>query len=213
MPDRGGHSTRGGERRQARQWATNLLAVSVPNRPAQTVWLTGLSGAGKTTLAYALERELLRRGRPTCVLDGDELRQGLSSDLGLSPGDRAEQARRVACVAGLISRSGVVAVVALVSPYAEDRQRAREMHESLGVPFWEVWVDTPLAVCEERDAKGLYARARSGDLHGLTGLGAPYQAPETPDLRVAGYGEASEAVARRIVGLVIGTRIHAAPSR
>ncbi|MDQ6807315.1 MAG: adenylyl-sulfate kinase [Actinomycetota bacterium] len=187
--------------------------MSVPNRPAQTVWLTGLSGAGKTTLAYALERELLRRGHPTCVLDGDELRQGLSSDLGLSPGDRAEQARRVACVAGLISRSGVVAVVALVSPYAEDRQRAREMHESLGVPFWEVWVDTPLAVCEERDAKGLYARARSGDLHGLTGLGAPYQAPETPDLRVAGYGEASEAVARRIVGLVIGTRIHAAPSR
>lgn len=189
--------------------ATNLSAVSVPNRPAQTVWLTGLSGAGKTTLACALEQELLRLGDPTCVLDGDELRRGLSSDLGLSPGDRAEQARRVACVAGLISRSGVVAVVALVSPYAEGRRRAREIHEELGVPFLEVWVDTPLAVCEQRDAKGLYARARSGDLHGLTGIDSPYETPEAPDLRVPGYGEPAEAVARRIAGILTADRLAA----
>jgi bifunctional enzyme CysN/CysC len=173
-------------------------AAPITHRPAHTVWLTGLSGAGKTTLALALERELLRLRRPTCVLDGDELRRGLSSDLGLSPGDRAEQARRVAWVAGLISRSGVVAVVALVSPYVEGRRRAREIHAELGVPFLEVWVDTPLALCEERDAKGLYARARSGELHGLTGLDAPYEAPAAPDLRVPGYGAAPEDVARRI---------------
>jgi bifunctional enzyme CysN/CysC len=185
--------------------------VSVPRRPAPTVWLTGLSGAGKTTLAFALERELLRLGFPTCVLDGDELRRGLSSDLGLSPGDRAEQARRVACVATLISRSGVVAVVALVSPYVDDRRRARELHENLGVPFWEVWVDTPLAVCEERDAKGLYARARSGKLSGLTGLDSPYEVPADPDLRVPGYGETPEAVAERIVGLVTASRLETAP--
>jgi bifunctional enzyme CysN/CysC len=172
------------------------------NRPAQTVWLTGLSGAGKTTLALAVERELLRLSLPTCVLDGDELRRGLSSDLGLSRRDRAEQARRVACVAGLISRSGVVAVVALVSPYAEDRRRARVIHEELRVPFLEVWVDTPLAVCEERDAKGLYARARSGELSGLTGVAAPYEAPEAPALRVPGYGEAPENVAQEIVELL-----------
>lgn len=183
----------------------------MPRRPAPTVWLTGLSGAGKTTLAFALERELLRLGCPTCVLDGDELRRGLSSDLGLSPGDRAEQARRVACVAALISRSGVVAVVALVSPYVNDRRRAREIHENLGVPFWEVWVDTPLAVCEERDAKGLYARARSGELLGLTGLDSPYEVPADPDLRVPGYDETPEAVAERIVGLVTASRLETAP--
>ncbi|HWF74597.1 MAG TPA: adenylyl-sulfate kinase [Solirubrobacteraceae bacterium] len=178
--------------------------MSLPTRPSPTVWLTGLSGAGKTTLACALDLELQRLEYPTCVLDGDELRRGLSSDLGLSPADRAEQARRVAWVAGLISRSGVVAVVALVSPYTEDRRRARAIHEELEVPFLEVWVDTPLAVCEERDAKGLYARARSGDLHGLTGLDAPYEKPHAPDLRVPGYGEPPEVVARRIVDLVTG---------
>jgi bifunctional enzyme CysN/CysC len=175
------------------------------------VWLTGLSGAGKTTLALALEQGLLRRHYPTCVLDGDELRRGLSSDLGLSPADRAEQARRVACVAALVSRSGVVSVVALVSPYAEDRRRAREIHEDLGVPFWEVWVDTPLVLCEERDVKGLYARARSGDLDGLTGLDSPYEVPQAPDLRVHGYDATPEAVAEQIVGLVTASRLRAAP--
>jgi len=163
------------------------------------VWLTGLSGAGKTTLALALEEELLRSGRGACVLDGDELRRGLSSDLGLSRGDRAEQARRAAWVSGMIATSGVVAIVALLSPYTEDRQRAREIHESLHVPFCEVWVDTPLSVCEERDAKGLYARARSGDLHGLTGLDAPYESPEASELRLPGHGMAPEAAAQEIL--------------
>src|SRR5205085_5193687 len=143
----------------------------LPRRGA-TVWLTGIPAAGKTTLAAALEQALRERGLPACILDGDVLRRGLSSDLGLSPGDRAEQARRAGHVAELVAKAGVVAIVALVSPFAEDRRSARDAHDEVGVPFLEVWVDTPLAVCEERDPKGLYAQARSGELHGLTGLDA-----------------------------------------
>jgi bifunctional enzyme CysN/CysC len=167
-----------------------------------TVWLTGLSGAGKTTLALAIEQELASSGCPACVLDGDELRKGLTSDLGLSREDRSEQARRAAHVAALLSRAGVTAIVALISPYADDRRSAREIHERLGLPFFEVWVDTPFEICERRDPKGLYARARAGELHDLTGLDAPYERPRTPDLRVEGYGEDPALTAREIVGLL-----------
>ncbi len=169
---------------------------------AGTVWLTGLSGAGKTTLAVAARRALIGQGRSACVLDGDALRQGLSSDLGLSPADRAEQARRVAHVAALLCRDGVVALVALVSPFADDRRRARAIHAELGLPFFEVWVNTPLAVCEQRDPKGLYARARAGELQGLTGIDAPYDIPQAPELQVSGYGEPPEAIAARIAALL-----------
>gem|GEM_PF-1065496 len=172
------------------------------NRRARTVWLTGLPAAGKTTLALAVERELTRMGLPTCVLDGDELRKGLSSDLGLSPADRAEQARRAAHAATMISRSGVTAIVALVSPYAEDRRRARRIHDEHGVPFFEVWVDTSLDVCEQRDPKGLYARARAGELVGLTGVDAPYEPPKTPDLPVIADDEDPKNLATRIVELL-----------
>jgi adenylyl-sulfate kinase len=164
-----------------------------------TLWLTGLPAAGKTTLAAAVERELGRRGSRGCVLDGDVLRKGLSSDLGLSRGDRAEQARRAAHVATLISQAGMVAVVALVSPYAADRLNAREIHHRLRLRFIEVWVDTPLAVCEQRDPKGLYARARGGDLPDFTGLDAPYERPDAAELRIVGFGEHPNAGARRIV--------------
>ena len=169
-----------------------------------TLWLTGLSGSGKTTLALAVGRELRAGMRSACVLDGDMLRRGLSSDLGLSRDDRAEQARRVAHVAALIAHCGVVAIVALLSPYACDRGKAREIHHELEVPFFEVWVDTPLGLCEQRDPKGLYARARAGDLHDLTGLDAPYELPEHPELRVHGYGEDPEVIASRIVDLLTG---------
>lgn len=171
-------------------------------RSAQTLWLTGLSGAGKTTLARAIEQQLVGSGRPACVLDGDELRRGLTRDLGLSHEDRSEQARRAAHVAALIARSGVVAIVALISPYAEDRSNAREIHEQLGLPFLEVWVDTPVEICECRDPKGLYARARAGELRDLTGLDAPYEPPSAPDLRVEGYGEDPTAAASEIIALL-----------
>jgi adenylyl-sulfate kinase len=171
-------------------------------RPAVTLWLTGLSGAGKTTLAHAIERQLLSLDRPVCVLDGDELRKGLSSDLGLSRRDRSEQARRTAEMAALMAQSGVVAVVALVSPYASDRARARDIHERLGLRFIEIWVETPLEVCEQRDSKGLYAAARAGELSQLTGIDAPYEPPATPELRVPGVQAEPEHVAGQILELL-----------
>jgi bifunctional enzyme CysN/CysC len=167
-------------------------------QPAGTLWLTGLPAAGKTTLAGAIVRELTRQARPACLLDGDLLRLGLSSDLGHSRGDRREQARRVGHVAALISKSGVVAIVALVSPYAEDRRRARELHEGLGLPFFEIWVDTPLAICERRDPKGLYLAARSGSLRGVTGVDAPYEPPANADLHVLGHHRDPEVIAPAI---------------
>jgi adenylyl-sulfate kinase len=180
--------------------------VKVPG-PGATVWLTGIPAAGKTTLALAMHRALSRNGLPACVLDGDALRLGLSSDLGLSPSDRAEQARRAGEVAALISQSGIVAIVALVSPYTEARGRARQAHAKVGLQFLEVWVDTPQAVCEQRDPKGLYAAARAGELHGLTGLDAPYEAPEAADLRIAGHNEDPDTAASRIIEL-LATRLH-----
>lgn len=193
----------------ARNMAANGLALPLAanGRLAGTIWLTGLPAAGKTTLAYTVRDLLARHGDPVCVLDGDGLRRGLSSDLGLTPADRGEQARRAAQVAALISSGGVVAVVALVSPFMEDRQRARQIHDELGLPFFEVWVDTPLAVCEQRDPKGLYARARSGQLRDLTGVDAPYEPPEAPELCVSGYDEDPLTVAVRIVDLLAASVI------
>jgi bifunctional enzyme CysN/CysC len=150
-----------------------------------TVWITGLPASGKSTLAAALELRLVESGRPAYLLDGDNLRHGLNGDLGFSEADRAENVRRAAHVARLIADAGVVALVSLVSPYAAERARARALHDEAGLPFLEVWVDTPLAECERRDPKGLYARARAGELPDLTGVGAPYEAPTAADLVVA----------------------------
>lgn len=159
------------------------------------VWLTGLPGAGKTTLADALAADLAARGAWPCVLDGDRLRQGLCRDLGFSPADRAENVRRAAEVARLVAGAGGMAIVALISPYAADRAAARRCAGDL--PFHEVHVHADLAVCEARDPKGLYARARAGTLRGLTGIDAPYEAPEHPALRLdTGTCTVAAAVAR-----------------
>ncbi|HEX8104341.1 MAG TPA: adenylyl-sulfate kinase [Solirubrobacteraceae bacterium] len=154
--------------------------------PGATLWFTGLSGSGKSTLAAALEAALLAGGRSAYLLDGDNLRHGLNGDLGFAPEDRVENVRRTAHVAALLADAGVVALVSLVSPYAADRDRARELHAAAGLPFAEVWVDTPLDVCEQRDPKGLYARARRGEIRDLTGIDAPYEAPAAPELRLDG---------------------------
>ena len=147
-----------------------------------TVWMTGLSGSGKSTIAAAAEHTLVGSGRNAYMLDGDNLRHGLNADLGFSEEDRAENVRRVGEVAKLMAESGVVSIVSLVSPFKEARDKVRAAHEAAGVPFFEVFVDTPLEECERRDPKGLYAKARAGEITDLTGVGSPYEAPTSPDL-------------------------------
>lgn len=147
-----------------------------------TLWFTGLSGSGKSTVATAVERRLLEAGAPTYLLDGDNLRHGLNGDLGFSSRDRGENVRRVGEVAALLADSGTVALVPLVSPYRDDRDRVRQRVTSAGLDFLEVFVDTPIEICEERDPKGLYARARAGELTGMTGVDDPYEAPSRPEL-------------------------------
>ncbi len=149
-----------------------------------TIWFTGLSGSGKSTLANAVAVRLLAAGRAAYVLDGDNVRHGLNADLGFSAADRAENVRRVGAVAALMADAGLVALVPVISPYRADRDRVRAAHGTAGLPFVEVFVDTPLAVCEERDPKGLYAKARAGELTGMTGIDDPYEAPADPELRV-----------------------------
>ncbi|QGG93752.1 adenylyl-sulfate kinase [Actinomarinicola tropica] len=150
-----------------------------------TVWLTGLSGSGKSTVAFEVERRLVASGRPAYVLDGDNLRHGLNAGLGFSAEDRAENVRRVGEVALLLADAGVVALAPLVSPYRVDRARVRSRHESAALPFLEVHVATPLEECERRDPKGLYAKARAGEISGMTGIDDPWEPPEHPDLVLA----------------------------
>jgi bifunctional enzyme CysN/CysC len=147
-----------------------------------TVWFTGLSGSGKSTIASAVAVDLTARGVLTYTLDGDNLRHGLNGDLGFSAEARTENVRRVAEVARLFADSGLVTLVPLISPYRAGRELARTLHEAAGLTFLEVFVDTPLEICEARDPKGLYAKARAGELTGFTGVDDPYEPPEVPDL-------------------------------
>jgi len=163
-----------------------------------TVWMTGLPASGKSTLAVEVEALLIGAGRPALRLDGDNLRHGLNGNLGFSAEDRAENVRRTAHAAALLAEAGVVALVALVSPYAADRAAARAVHAAAGLPFLEVYVSTSLAECERRDPKGLYARARAGKLPGLTGVGDVYEVPEAPDLQI-GDAEPIPAAAARVL--------------
>lgn len=162
-----------------------------------TVWLTGLSGSGKSTIADAVSRELLQASVIAYVLDADNLRHGLNANLGYSDADRSENVRRVGEVARLFADAGVVAVVPIISPFAADRARVRIAHEGAGLDFVEIHVATTLAECERRDTKGLYAKVRSGEMRGVSGVDAPYEAPVSPDLVVARDGESvTESVGR-----------------
>ena len=144
------------------------------------LWFTGLSASGKSTLALEVESALYGRGRLTYVLDGDNIRHGLNNNLGFSPEDREENIRRIGEVSKLFSDSGVIVITAFISPYREDRDNARALVED--GRFIEVFVDCPLAVCEERDPKGLYKKARAGEIPEFTGISAPYEAPDNPEL-------------------------------
>ena len=167
-----------------------------------TVWFTGLSGSGKSTVAAALERILVAAGRPAYLLDGDNLRHGLNADLGFSAADRSENIRRVGEVARLFADAGVVALVPVISPYRADRDRVRGIHAAVGLPFVEVFVDTPLEVCEARDAKGLYAKARAGEITGFTGIDDPYEPPSNPDLRLTPADGHPEAQAKLVLQIL-----------
>lgn len=172
-----------------------------------TVWFTGLSGSGKSTISTALEAELLRRGRLAYRLDGDNIRHGLNANLGFSAEDRHENIRRIGEVARLFADAGAIALVSFISPYRADRDKVRAIHSSSpsrregaggwvrsaqdlagdpiatsDLPFLEAFVDTPLSVCEQRDPKGLYKKARAGQLKGFTGIDDPYEAPLSPEL-------------------------------
>ncbi|MDF0528398.1 adenylyl-sulfate kinase [Tsukamurella sp. 8F] len=167
-----------------------------------TVWLTGLPASGKSTVAVALERALVTRGEVAYLIDGDNIRHGISDDLGFSPGDRAENIRRVGHLTRLFADAGVVAIASMVSPLRSDRTIARELNRAAGLDFVEVHVSTPVSECERRDPKGLYARARRGELRGLTGVDAPYEKPADPDLRFDTTGADIDELAGRIVTLL-----------
>ena len=167
--------------RQEYQISSTQRALHMGHKPL-LIWFTGLSGSGKSTLANAVEQKLYAVGIKTYTLDGDNVRHGLNKDLGFGPEARTENIRRIAEVANLMLDAGLVVLSAFVSPYLKDRQAIKEVVGS--ECFMEVFVDTPLEVCEQRDVKGLYAKARAGEISEFTGISAPYQAPERPDFRV-----------------------------
>jgi adenylylsulfate kinase len=167
-----------GSMSRAERW--NLLRCT-----GATLWFTGLSGSGKSTIASALEHALVQRGVHAYRLDGDNIRMGLNKNLGFSPEDRAENIRRIAEVARLLADSGAIAITSFISPYRADRAAARTLHErdERGpLRFIEVFVDTPLELCEQRDPKGLYKKARAGQIKGFTGIDDPYEPPDKPEL-------------------------------
>lgn len=151
------------------------------NQKPKTIWLTGLSGAGKSTIANALEKRLAAEGRFTMTLDGDNVRMGLNQDLGFEEKDRIENIRRVSEVAKLMNDAGLIVLVSFISPFREERRKAREI---IGEPFVEVYVSTSLEECERRDVKGLYKKARSGEIAEFSGISSPYEPPEHPDIIV-----------------------------
>jgi adenylyl-sulfate kinase len=175
-----------------------------------TVWFTGLPAAGKSTIASAVEERLVEGGCAAFMLDGDNLRHGLNGDLGFDEHARSENVRRTAHVARLLAESGSIAIVSLVSPYAADRAAAAALHVEAQLQFVEVFVDTPLALCQQRDPKGLYARARAGELRDLTGVGAPYEVPEQPDLTLRSGSESVADAVGRVLELLASRAPHPA---
>jgi bifunctional enzyme CysN/CysC len=172
------------------------------------VWFTGLSGSGKSTIANALEQKLLARGKHSYLLDGDNVRHGLNRDLGFTAADRVENIRRIAEVAKLMVDSGLIVLTAFISPYRAERDMARQLLEA--GEFIEVHVDTPLDVAEARDVKGLYRKARKGELKNFTGIDAPYEAPQSPELRINTVDCTADEAAERVLALLEARGILAA---
>ncbi len=199
MEDAGG--TSGDPRSENVVWQPARVGASDRERllghRGVVVWLTGLSGSGKSTVATALEARLVGEGRLAYVLDGDNVRHGLCGDLGFSAADRYENIRRIGHVASLFAEAGVIVVTAFISPYRSDRERARRAAGD--GRFVEVFLATPLPVCEARDPKGLYRRARRGEVQDFTGISAPYEEPDRPELRIGTHEASLEECVDRIV--------------
>jgi len=199
----------------AEQKATNIVwhqgAVTRDDRArvngnkSCVVWLTGLSGSGKSTIAVALEKALWSRGVRSYILDGDNIRHGLNKNLGFSPEDRTENIRRIGEVAKLFTEAGLVTLTAFISPYRADRDQVRAVMQE--GDFVEVFVDCPVEVCEERDVKGLYKKARAGEIKEFTGISAPYEAPEKPELTINTAGQSVEESAKQIMAHLEGAGI------
>lgn len=166
-----------------------------------TLWFTGYSASGKSTLAFLLEQQLVENRHKAYVLDGDNVRHGLNSNLGFSASDREENIRRVGEVARLFADAGLIVIASFISPFRRDRARVRAMHEAAGLPFIEIFVDTPLAVCEQRDPKQLYARARRGEISDFTGIDSPYEAPDSPEIVIGTEATPQDSVAQLLAAL------------
>jgi adenylylsulfate kinase len=165
-----------------------------------TLWFTGLSGSGKSTTAFTLEHALVQRGHLAYVLDGDNIRHGLNKNLGFSAADREENIRRIGEVAKLFADAGLIVMTSFISPYRKDRDTVRGLHEAASLPFIEVFVNTSIEVCEARDPKGLYKKARAGELKNFTGIDDPYEAPLKPELTI----DAATATPQQAVELLLG---------
>lgn len=171
---------------------TRTQRADVFNQQGATIWLTGLSGAGKSTLAFLLEQQLINSRYKAYVLDGDNVRHGLNNNLGFSAIDRTENIRRIGEVAKLFADAGLVVIASFISPFRKDRALVRQIHADTGLPFIEIFIDTPLAICEQRDPKLLYAKARRGEISDFTGISSPYEAPEQPEIVIAATNTPAE---------------------
>jgi bifunctional enzyme CysN/CysC len=182
-----------------------------------TIWLTGLPAAGKTTVGDAVAKRLGEAGYATYRLDGDVLRRTLSADLGFDADSRQENVRRAASLALILAEAGLVVVASLISPYRASREQARELHAAAGLPFLEVYVNTPVVECERRDPRGLYARARRGEITGFTGVDDPYEPPEAPEVTLRTEAESvadsSDTVIEAVLALDLSEALRLSPTR
>ena len=172
-----------------------------------TVWFTGLSGSGKSTVAFTVEHALVERGHLAYVLDGDNIRHGLNKNVGFSPEDREENIRRIGEVSKLFADAGVITFTSFISPYRKDRDQARKIHEEAGLPFVEIFVSAPLEVCEQRDPKGLYQKAREGKIPEFTGISAPYEEPLKPEIVLDVAKLSPQEAAAEVINYLIEKRL------
>jgi adenylylsulfate kinase len=168
-----------------------------------TIWMTGLPSSGKSTLAFTLEHALVQRSRLTYVLDGDNVRHGLNKNLSFSAEDREENIRRIGEVAKLFSDAGFITITSFISPYRKDREIARKIHDEVGLFFLEIFVDAPVEICEQRDPKGLYKKARRGEIKGFTGIDDPYEPPENPELIIKSGELTPQEGAMKLLGYLV----------